>query len=231
MSAALRLRGQQNQMKHELPGTNEFLRDYPGMSRAPAGLGEVVFKGDFDFTATYRDGVEITESYALKISVPLSFPNAIPKVWELGDKIPNDGRHHLNPNKTLCLGAPIHVLKKVKESPTVVGFAENCIVPFLYAVSRKIRDGKDFVMGELEHGEPGVIQDYERLFGITGRDQVLRVLESLSLKKRIANKRPCPCNCGLRLGKCSIRHTVNYYRRLAPRSWFRKHFQKPGAAM
>ena len=138
-------------MKHELSGTKEFLRDYPGMAFAPSAPGEVVFKGDLEFTARYRDEVEITDSYELKISVPIDFPDVLPKVWELGGKIPNDGLHHLNPNKTLCLGAPIHVLKKIKENPTVVGFAENCIVPFLYAVSRKLADGGEFVFGELEH--------------------------------------------------------------------------------
>lgn len=218
-------------MKHELPGTKEFLQDYPGMSLAPSGPGEIVFSGDFEFVARYLDGVELTDKYQIKISVPIGFPQEIPKVWDLGKKIPDDGKHHLNPNKTLCLGSPLHVLKKVRQNPTVVGFAEDCIVPFLYAVSRKIRDGGDFVMGELEHGEPGVIEDYKRLFGVDDRDQVLGIIEALTLKKRIANKKPCPCRCGVRLGRCPTHYLVNRYRQFAPRAWFKRHFKNLGASM
>ena len=37
----------------------------------------------------------------------------------------------------------------------------------------------------------------------------------------VANKKPCPCGCGVRLGRCNKRFILNRYRNLAPRRWFR----------
>lgn len=208
-----------------------FLDDYPEMALKPSRDDSIIFKGSFKFSAQSKGGPHITDSYDLKIEFPFSFPKELPKVWELNNKIPEGDSFHVNPDKTLCLGSPIRLLHKVNKSPTMTGFAENCLVPFLYAVSRKLKDGGDFYMGELEHGEPGIIDDYKDIFSLNDKDQVRRLLNLLRLKKRIANKRECPCNCGKRLGKCKLRFKVNNTRKMASRSWFQKHSSQPGSAI
>ena len=72
-------------------------------------------------------------------------------------------------------------------------------MPYLYAVSKKLQYGGDFAFNELAHGELGIIADYCDLFGLKKREQVINVLELLGMKPRIANKKPCPCECGRRL--------------------------------
>jgi hypothetical protein len=47
------------------------------------------------------------------------------------------------------------------------------------------------------------------------------VLNMISLNRRVANKKPYPCKCGNRLGKCFFRLKINNYRKLAPRSWYK----------
>lgn len=215
-------------MKSDLFGVPKFLNDYPGMSLAPSRTQDLFFKGDLEFQATVAGGVDVLDSYRLKIEIPSTFPRAIPKVWELNGKIPLDGTFHVNPDKTLCLGSPIQVLLKIAESPTIVGFVEACLIPFLYAVSRKKTEGGKFFMGELDHGEAGIIEDYKRIFRLKTRDEVLLTLDLLSLKKRVANKRPCVCGCGKLLGRCQFHYKINSVRRIAPRSWFLKHAKAPG---
>lgn len=201
----------------------QFLRAYPGMSLVPSKDDCTVFKGDFEFRAQYKDQVEIDDSYHLKIEFPENFPKQIPKVWELSSKVPTDGNFHVNPNGTLCLGSPLHLLMKIYESPTYIAFAEECIVPFLYAVSLKKKVGGDFVMGELAHGAPGIIDDYKLLLGLENPKDMAYALALTSLRKRVANKKICPCRCGRKLGQCQYHYTLNYFRKLAPRSWFKKH--------
>ncbi|MCK4356750.1 hypothetical protein KAW44_06690, partial [Candidatus Bipolaricaulota bacterium] len=113
-------------------------------------------------------------------------------------------------------------------APTLVGFAEECLVPYLYSISHKLQRGA-FPFGELEHGKPGVISDYLDLFGLKSRAQVLRVLELLGMKKRLANKKPCPCGCGKRLGACKYHFKMAELRELAERSWFRQHLATLGS--
>lgn len=218
-------------MKDAAPGLSEFLKDYSGMSLAPSASTETVLQGDFEFSAQRPNGPQVTASFNIKISVPVTFPRSAPKVWETGRKIPLDGRHHTNPDRSLCLGSPLQVQRAIHRSPTLVGFAETCLVPFLYAVIRKIDFDEPFYMGELSHGLPGIIDDYKSMFGLSNETQVLEALKLLGLRRRVANKEPCPCSCGRRLGACRFRFDLNALRPVAPRSWFRRHAKNPGTGI
>ena len=215
----------------DLKGVTRFLKDYPGMSIAPFRRRTLVLKGKFDFKAYIKRGPEIVDSYMLEISVPNEFPHAIPKVKETGRKIPRDGHHHVNPDETLCLGSPLRLLKKIQPKPNLTGFAEGCLVPYLYAVSHKIIHGENFIFSELAHGEPGIIDDYQDLFGLTSRSQVVDAITLLGIKKRLANKQPCPCGCGKRLGACPFHCKLNAFRKMAQRSWFSDHSNNIGSGM
>ena len=201
----------------------QFLWDYPGTSLAPSRSKDVILKGRFAFQASSKNGPEIIDSFELIIIVPTSFPRELPKVTEIANRIPRDGNHHVNPDVTLCLGSPLRLLSLISGNPDIICFAEKCLVPFLYAVSNKLERGGDFIFKELDHGTPGIIDDYFDLFQLNTPRQIFETLNLLGLKKRVANKKPCPCQCGSRLGKCALGARINKFRTLAARSWFRKH--------
>lgn len=208
-----------------------FLRDYPGMSFAPMKGSLLSLRGTFRFKASYKDGPSIKDSYELEIHIPEKFPYELPKVKELGMKIPRDSMHHVNWDGTLCFGAPLRVVLKLYKSPTINTYAEECLVPYLYAVSHKLQYGGEFIFGELKHGEEGVLNDYLDLLGLTHPKQVVETLTLLGMKKNIANKRPCPCGCGKRLGSCRFNDKVNELRRVAPRSFYSNHVRSLGSGM
>lgn len=201
------------------------------MSLGPSRDSSIVLKGVFSFSAKFNGGTEITDSYQLEIAIPAVFPRAIPIVKEIGRRIPRDGKHHVNRDNTLCLGSPLRLMQKISEKPSLVGFSEKCLVPYLYAVSNKLQNGGGFAFSELAHGESGIIVDYLDLLGLKKREQVINALKLLGVKRRIANKKPCPCECGRRLGRCSFHRKLNSYRNITPRSWFRAHASNIGAGM
>jgi len=206
-----------------LNSLSQFLRDYPGMSTAPCSDTGVCLRGKFRFKAEVSGGDEIDDSYKLEIVVPDKFPQALPKVKETDGKIPRDGNFHVNPDGTLCLGSPLRLLRKVHSAPSLTSFADKCLVPYLYAVSYKLMHGGDFVFGELAHGDQGIVDDYSVMLGLKERHQVTRAIQLLAMKKRLANKKPCPCGCGRRLGACRFHHKLNEFRKMAPVSWFKAH--------
>lgn len=206
----------------------KFLKDYPGMAIVPAKSSALGLKGVFTFSATPKGRRTINDSYHIQITIPDDFPRAIPTVTETVRKIPRDGKHHVNPDGSLCMGAPLRLLQKIYEKPTLVGFSENCLVPYLYGVSYKLQTGEEFPFGELAHGDQGILDDYMILFGLKTKDQVKQTLKLLGTKERIANKNSCPCNCGKRLGKCTYRHKLKQYRNYASRPWFRDHLASLG---
>lgn len=201
------------------------------MSIGPSRGTALVLKGTFAFSATHKSGGKITDSYQLEITVPAEFPKLLPTARETGGKIPRDGKHHVNDDKSLCLGSPLRLRLKVSGKPTLSGFAETCLVPYLYAVSYKLQNGVEFPFGELSHGEAGIIEDYMEMFGLKSKSEVQYALELLGTRRRVANKQPCPCNCGQRLGRCRLHRTLNGYRKLESRSWFNTHRKRLGAGM
>lgn len=206
-------------------GLSAFLSEYPNMSVSVIADGstDLVLNGTFDFAAKFKDEPEIQDSYSLEIRVPESFPSGVPTTKELAGKIPRDGKHHINPDETLCLGSPLRLKMLVRDEPTLSGFASNCIVPYLYWITTK-----KFAVGELAHGDVGIIADYMTLFGLSDPKQIIPTLKLLGMKKRVANKKPCPCGCGVRLGRCNKRFLLNQYRAIAPRWWFRDHIKTLG---
>ncbi len=205
-----------------------FLSDYPCMKVRPSSNTFLRLVGDFAFTADHPEHGELSDIFRLEISVPRGFPKDLPIVKEIGGKLPNL-KHpdredfHVNPDCSLCLGSPLRLLMKLAETPTLPGFAVCCVVPYLYAISCKLKNGGNLPFGELAHGRDGLLDDYAQIFGLTSRVSIVKVLFLLSLKKRDANKRPCPCGCANRLGRCNMRFKLNRFREIACRAWFNEH--------
>ena len=210
-----------------IPELGGFLKEYPEMTVSLSEGGAVILSGSFSFSATPCNYPTIADTYCLKINVSRGFPASIPEVYETGKKIPRDDKHHVNPGGTLCLGSPLRLKWKLNAKPTIVGFAEECLVPYLYSISHKLRFGT-FPFGELEHGEAGVIDDYIDLLSLQSKEQVRYALSLLGKKKRWANKKRCPCGCGMRLGVCRYHFHLVKVRQWAERSWFRYHLSTLG---
>lgn len=193
------------------------------MSLKPSAGGAVVLEGDFSLSAVYEGQPHIEDRYLLRIVVPEKFPNALPDVTEIGNRIPRHPDFHVSSDGTLCLGSTLSLMVRLHDRPTLAGFVEGCVVPYLYAMSLKLDHGIDFVFGELEHGTKGLVDDYRSLFGLQKEAQLYPALRCLLLKKRIANKQPCPCGCGKRLGKCRFNHRVRHFRKIFPKAWLREY--------
>jgi hypothetical protein len=206
---------------YEKLGLTEFLQTHPRMSIRPTNGQNLTIEGKFDFTANSKEFRQITDYYELQIVASPLFPREVPIVREIRGRIPKNGTFHVNGDGSLCLGSRIRLLWKLSKAPTLEGFAEKCLVPYLFAISHKFIYGGDLPFGELAHGSPGELMDYVGFFGLKTLDEARRALQYLGMKKRRANKLPCACGCGQRLGKCRFNFKLRKFRQLAERSWFR----------
>lgn len=201
-------------------GLSEFLRAFPSMMLRPSPQHHVVLRGQFEFTAQASGMDVVSDSFEIEIVVPPDFPESVPVIKELGERIPRRDDNHLNCAGELCLGSPLRLLVMLSEEPTLTGFAEKCIIPYLFATSRRLATGGEFAFGELEHGPDGLLQDYALLFGVDSPVKAMGVLRILALKKRVGNKRHCPCGCGRRVTKCKLHKKLVAMRTLACPSRF-----------
>lgn len=197
-----------------------FIQAYPGMAVLPALRNELVFEGCFEFRASYPGAPDLTDAYQLRIEVP-DYPEHLPGVFEIGGRIPRDIDEHVFSSGRLCLGSELRLRIKIGAKLNLVHFADQCIVPYLYSTSRRQAEGR-FVLGELAHGNRGLFDDYQDIFGISNQADVLAALRILATKPSSASKHPCPCGCGKRLAQCQFRNRIDEIRKIAPRKSFKR---------
>ncbi len=204
--------------RHAEWGLAEFRERFPGLRLTHLPDCALQFDGELAFRARMDGFDEIDDTYKLSGIIPYRFPEEEAQVFEVGGRISGD--YHKFDNGILCLGSPIRRRKELAEQPTLTGLIERLVIPYLYNHSYQERNGA-LPVGELDHGAPGLVEDYEKLFQLEGPQQCLEALQLLGMKKRIANKRACPCGSGRRLGRCHNRQ-LNPFRRFAPRNYFRR---------
>ncbi len=189
----------------------EALSRQPGLSLTPSASSDVVIEGDLRCHRVGPDDVVIDEHYAVKIEVPRGFPRALPRVFETKGRVPPT--FHRNPDTTLCLGSPIALRFAIEEEPTIGGFIDRVVVPYLYSHAYFVRFDR-MPFGELAHGAAGLEDDVRRLFRLPPGTNAEEFLRLASLKRRHANKRRCPCRSGVRVGRCHAAAVHEARRRL-----------------
>ncbi len=185
------------------------------MALRPSGKESTVVEGPFSFNAVFKNKPSISETYRLQIKIPATFPRALPVVFEMDNKIPRTSKYHVNPDGTLCLGSPLRLILMLSEKPTLVGFADLCMLPYLYAVSIKMIFKIDMPLGELSHGKKGLLSDYKDLFGLNTYEQVEQTLRLLNMSKKRARKEKYPCGCGKPLRQCSFNAVLKKFHVIA----------------
>lgn len=207
----------------DLEDIDRFLDEQALMAIRPKPGSPWRITGKFRFSAEYGSLEVIQDDYELEIILSPDFPREPPLVRETGGKVPKEADFHVNERSdSLCLGSPLAIAIRLKQKPSLTGFAETCLVPYLYGMSYRLKHG-EFPFGELAHGLPGEWDDYGRLLGLKSREQILAAFALLGMKKRIANKRPCPCGCGNRLGRCPTNNNIRPLRNEVGRRWFRNY--------
>ena len=200
---------------------DQVLSKYRGLRLTPSAEG-IEFNGSFEFSSEHNVYGRIDDCYELRIAIPSSFPQTLPKVRDCGSRIPRT--FHTNGDGSLCLASPVQQMLVLSESETVLDFLEQIVVPYLYGFSY-FEKHKELPFGELEHGKEGLIKDYTRLFGVESPEAVPRLIDLAAMKRRVANKQLCPCGSGKRLGKCHNRQ-VNALRSKLGRKWFNEEVRR-----
>jgi hypothetical protein len=194
----------------------ELLVNQPGLRIDPVSA-DLVIAGRLEFTAEMPGKTRISDSYEIEIRVPDGFPQRIPVVFETKGRIPLQ-YHHLQ-DGSLCLGSETRLRFMLSGGLSLAAFVERCVIPYLYRYSHWKACG-EAPFEELAHGVEGIKEDLRLLFGLGEAGDVLACVRLLGMKKRVANKEPCPCGSGSRVGRCHHR-SLNVLRKRLGRFWFR----------
>ncbi|QIL91285.1 hypothetical protein GNX18_16945 [Microbulbifer sp. SH-1] len=212
-------------MRHwDALGLEDFLAAHPRIRILEINDERLVLAGEYHLRAQLAGSQLVEQAYRLKLICPRDYPVKLPKVIDEGEYFPRNQEHHTYADGSFCLGSELKIKSLLKGDHSLSAFFEKIVDGFLYAVTHRGEFGS-FPYGELAHGEQGLIDDYGDMFGLRGKLAVLRALQALGKRKREANKLPCPCACGLRLGRCDYRFVLSKFRDIGRRRWFRQHLK------
>lgn len=175
----------------------ELRSKYPQLQLVEEFNNRYVVQGLLSFSAAYQ-GIKFDDEYLIQIVIPNDYPNTPPSASEVGERIPND--FHKFWDDTLCLGAPIAVKKSFFENPTLLGFVENNLIPYLYSFSYMCKYSK-LPYGELAHGPLGILEYYQEYFSVGNPIKVLKLVNILATGS-YRGHHECPCASGKRLRDC-----------------------------
>lgn len=199
-------------------GVEEVLARFPGLSFRPQRTEDVVIGGRLECRLLGPRDVALDVAYDLEICVPPRFPRVVPRAWETGGAIPHSW--HRNPDGELCLATPVEQQLILSRRPTLAGFVENLVLPYLYSHAHYVRMNGQLPFGERPHGAKGLREQLAIYLELPLDGDIVAALHLTGLRRRPANKWPCPCRSGLRLGRCHHRE-INAARVALGRSWWR----------
>ncbi len=187
----------QGQAKRNL---EEIEKDYPGLRLLSWNGDFAVYQGALAFTANYQGHGLIDDVFDVEIKFPVNGGRVVPTVKEVSGRISRKPEFHINPDGTMCLGAPFEVRRKYLQDRSLRTFINQQLIPFLYGCSIKLKYNY-WPYEELAHGGQGIIEYYKKLFNVQTDLAVIELLKALS-DGYLQNNAPCVCGSQKPLKKC-----------------------------
>jgi len=160
---------------------------------------EFMVAGSLPFEAS-ADGFEsISECFEVELIIPANYPENLPSVRETGEKI--DSKYeHLYKSGKLCLGVPIEERRIFLEQPSLLGFVNNLLVPYLFGYCYW-KQHNTHPFDESEHGSKGIVQHYLEKLELNDEVSVLAVISYLH-EHGYRGHHSCPCGSGKKVRNC-----------------------------
>lgn len=172
---------------------------HKGLTNIVERDAETVVSGALPFEAS-ADGLEtITDTFEIELTIPNEFPDTLPWVKEMGGRIEAD-YEHLNRSGTLCLAVPVEQRRVFFEQPSLLGFVNRLVIPYLYGYCFWKTHGRH-PFDEAAHGDPGILRYYMDALGLSNEITALAVISFL-FEHGYRGHHDCPCGSGLKVRAC-----------------------------
>lgn len=176
----------------------ETCKRYPGLSYTEEDSGYLL-SGILVLNAEYQD-VPLYDEYRLDIHIPKEFPDAIPLVIDVEEKVPKNMEHFYG-NGGLCLGANCEILDFITKDQSIIGFIDAFVMSYLYTASFFQRYHQ-FPYGERSHGVQGIEEAYADRYSCSDRELLMQLLLCLIGMEKIKGHHPCICGSNKRFRNC-----------------------------
>lgn len=148
------------------------------------------------------------DRYSIEIEIPVDYPKSIPKVREIGDKIPKIIDRHINIDGTACLFIPEERWKYYPKGASIVDFIAGPISQFFMSQSYFEITG-NWLFGQRKHGIGGLLEFYSEILGTTNILVIRKFVEYL-IKPKVKGHWHCYCGSQKLLRHCHLKKVFEY---------------------
>ena len=160
---------------------------------------KIIVFGPLSFEASASGYETIVDSFDVELIIHKNYPKKLPSVRETGGKILKS-YDHINEDRTLCLAVPIEERRLYLIQPTLLGFVNKLVVPYLYGYCYWKEHGKH-PFDESEHGSKGIIQYYRERLKLNDENSILAIISFL-YEYGYRGHHYCPCGSGKKVRNC-----------------------------
>jgi hypothetical protein len=157
---------------------------------------------------------KILDRFQIEIRLTNEFPDELPKVCEVGGRIPWTLDHHVFPNSGLaCIQVPEEWL--LARDRSFRAFLEVPVRNY-YLGQALVALGEAWPFGERAHGLEGLYQSYGEMIGETDPERIVHYFTCLAAN-RLRGHWECPCGSGQRVRKCCDERLRNLRAVISPK--------------
>lgn len=179
---------------------NEFAEvkaKYQGLSIQTDPAGGYIVSGYIGFITRVKE-LDIKDYFNIVINISSDYPKILPTAREVDGRIPQN--FHKYTNGCLCLEIPIEQRIIFNLQPTLLGYIENLLIPYLSSFYYRYKTG-NMPYEERPHAGAGVIQSYEARLNVKDDIAILGFLFMLSTEIFLRRQK-CLCGSGNRFCHC-----------------------------
>lgn len=134
------------------------------------------------------------DSYHIRIKIPIAkYPNIIPEVYEISEKIIRENDWHISTDGACCLDITHNLLLLKNKGIDLITFYQNKIYPFFANHQYKLKTG-NYANGDYPHAFEGIKYFYFKELQLTDRELIIKILKLVIAKK--TPKKEAICICG-----------------------------------
>ena len=156
-------------------------------------------KGILDISNCQKN---ILGSFSVEIYPTEKFPYRFPKIYEVGEEIPNLADWHKYPDNSCCITVEPDEIIKCKNGISIIQFIENFAIP--YFANQIYRKSTGKYLNEYSHGIKGLEEFYIEFFKSNNINLWNKVIENCIKNIKYERNQKCYCNSKIKYKKCHM---------------------------
>lgn len=177
---------------------------------------EYTFEGTVLGNYRYYDKT-IKLDFEIRINIGRNYPMEYPFVYMLdrGQVIVPPLQEHVFKGGALCLGVLPEIYSVLYKDASLSNLMTKLILPYLLGMKYKMMFGL-YPFGEQLHGKTGIVEYFNKTYGLDTVDKIIGFLSMVRLKPRLANKILCPFGCNAEYGHCLCHGNITSLQKVLP---------------